>query len=227
MEWQSDKEMFQLIRDKLFTAVVGDVLDVLGYTAQFLPAEVRGITHDSIVLGRAMPVLEADEGDPQITRKNLHEKAFGLMFEALDSLSEDEVYICTGSSPTYALWGEMMSTRAMHLGAVGAVMNGYHRDTNGILSLGFPCFSLGAYAQDQGPRGKVVDFNCEIDMNGVMVSPGDIVFGDRDGVVIIPKPVESQVIRLAWEKATKENLLKMAIEQGMSAVEAYEKFGIM
>lgn len=227
MEWQSDKEMFQLMREKLFTAVVGDVMDGLGYTAQFLPAGVKGITTEMIVLGRAMTVLEADIGDPMITTKHLENKPFGLMFEALDSLTEDEVYVCTGSSPSYALWGEMMSTRALHLKAAGAVMNGYHRDTNGILSLDFPCFSFGAYAQDQGVRGKVVDYNCDINIEGVAISPGDVVFGDRDGVVIIPKAVEEQVIKLAWEKATTENVLKKAIEQGMSAVDAYEKFGIM
>src|SRR6187455_3044822 len=76
-----------------------------------------------------------------------------LMLRALDELKANEVYICTGGSPRYALWGELMSTRAQTLGAAGAVVDGYHRDTRGIRRLGFPVFSYGSYAQDQRVRG--------------------------------------------------------------------------
>lgn len=227
MQWQSDIELFKIIRDKLFTAVVGDVMDDMGFQNQFLYPAIKGIDSAQVIIGRAMTVLEADIGDPNIAIRGLKDKPFGLMFEALDSLKANEVYICTGSSPTYALWGEMMSTRAIHLDASGAVMNGYHRDSNGIKKLDFPCFSLGAFAQDQGVRGKVIDYGCEIIINEVKINPGDIVFGDIDGVVIIPKGIEQKVLKAAYEKATKENLLKKAIENGMSAVEAYDTFGIM
>src|SRR3546814_1308962 len=70
-------------------------------------------------------------------------KPFGLMFEALDSLQRNEVYICSGASPRYALWGGLMSVRAMYQKAAGAVVNGYSRDTNEVLQLNFPTFSLG------------------------------------------------------------------------------------
>ncbi len=109
--------------------------------------------------------------------------------EALDDLKRNEVYVCTGSSPRYALWGELMSTRAMKLGAAGTVLNGYTRDSHGINSLGYPTFSIGRYAQDQGPRGKVIDFRIDIEMEGVWIHPGDIVFGDIDGVCIIHNPL--------------------------------------
>ena len=92
------------------------------------------------------------------SRNPVLKKSFGLMLEALDDLKRDEDYICSGASPTYALWGELMSTRATKLGATGAVVNGYSRDTRGILKMNFPSFSWGNYAQDQAPRGKVIDF---------------------------------------------------------------------
>ena len=102
-----------------------------------------------------MTVLEADtEGEV--------DAGFGLMFRALDDLRPGEIYVCTGASPRYALWGGLMSARAMTLGAVGAVLDGYHRDTREILDLGFPVFSSGAYAQDQRLRGQVLDFRCPI-----------------------------------------------------------------
>ena len=120
-----------------------------------------------------------------------------------------------------------MTTRAMHLKAAGAVLDGYSRDTSEVLELGLPVFSYGGYAQDQGPRGKVVDYRVPVEINGVRVSPGDIVFGDRDGVLIIPKEVEKEAIAKALEKASTENQVRLAIQSGMSTVEAFKNFGVM
>jgi regulator of RNase E activity RraA len=227
--WRSDDELFAVARRELFTAVVGDVMDKLGLRRQFLSPQIQPLRDDMIVLGRAMPVLEADVHAENITdsANPLMKKSFGLMLEALDDLKPNEVYICTGSSPTYALWGELMSTRAMKLGAAGAVVDGYSRDTHGILALNFPTFSYGRYAQDQGPRGKVIDYRCPIEINGARIEPGDILFGDIDGVCVIPRRAERDVFTAALEKSRGEKRVAQAIKQGMSAVEAFEKFGIM
>lgn len=227
--WKSDNELFSIAKKELFPALVGDVLDQLGYQHQFISPEIKPVRSDMIVIGRAMPVLEADVFSESTDKGHnpLMERPFGLMFEALDSLRENEVYICTGSSFAYALWGGLMSTRALKLKAAGAVVNGYSRDTNEVEKLGFPTFSVGTYAQDQGPRGKVIDFNIPIEINGIRVSPGDIVYGDRDGVLIVPKEVEKKAFEGAIEKARGEQLVKKALEAGMSTVEAFEKFGIM
>jgi len=120
-----------------------------------------------------------------------------------------------------------MSTRAIKLGAAGAVLHGYSRDTREILNLGFPTFSYGGYAQDQGPRGKVLDYRVLIEFQGIKVNPGDIVYGDRDGVLIIPKEAEEDAFVGAIEKARGEQLVKKALEDGMSTVDAFDKFGIM
>ena len=227
--WQSDDELFALSKCELFTAVVGDVMDKLGLRRQFLWPKIQPLREDMIVIGRAMTVLEADVFAENIddSANALMKKSFGLMLEALDDLKRNEVYICTGSSPSYALWGELMSTRAMKLGAAGAVVDGYSRDTRGILALNFPCFSYGRYAQDQGPRGKVIDYRVPIEINGVRIESGDIVFGDIDGVCVIPRKAEQDVFRAALEKARGEKLVAKAIREGMGAVEAFEKFGIM
>jgi len=182
-----------------------------------------------VVIGRAMPVLEADVFAEVATETNnpLMKKPFGLMFEALDDLKEDEVYICTGSSHSYALWGGLMSTRAMKLKAAGAVLDGYSRDTNEVLRLGFPTFSMGTYAQDQGPRGKVIDYRTTIEWAGIRINPGDIIYGDRDGVLVIPKEVEEAAFMGAFEKARGEKLVMKSLQEGMSTVDAFEKYGIM
>lgn len=229
IEWNNDNELFALMREHLYTAVVGDILDKMGYLHQFLPPELQPLRDDMVVAGRAMTVLEADCFEELTigSQNPMMAKPFGLMLEALDALKENDVYICTGSSPKYALWGELMSTRAKVLGASGAVVDGYSRDTKGILEIDFPCFSYGRYSQDQGPRGKVIDFRVPIEIQGVRVNDGDIVFGDLDGVVVVPKAVEEEVIKLAYEKAVGEKMVAEAIKGGMSCVDSWNKYGIM
>jgi len=227
MTWNSDRELLTLMRTKLNSCVVGDVLDVLGHRNQFLPPAIRPLQDHLILAGRAMTVLEADCCGTTLGH-NGEEHAFGRMFEALDSLKEDEVYICTGSSPEYAQWGELMSQRARRLKAAGAVMNGYSRDTRAVREMDYPVFSFGPYGQDQGVRGRVVDYRCPIRFpNGVVVNPGDLLMGDVDGVVVVPQQIEREVIEAALEKVSGENRVRDAILKGMSTVEAFETFGIM
>ena len=224
-----DNELFAHMREGLFSAVIGDVMDMMGHTHQFLPPRIMPLREDMVVVGRAMPVLEADDfgGEGPGRAGGDLNQPFGLMLQALDDLRENEVYICTGSSPNYALWGELMSMAASNRGAAGAVVNGYSRDTRGILAQNFPCFSYGRYAQDQRPRGKVIDVRCTIEIEGVRVQPGDLVFGDLDGVCIIPREIEEEVFRRAWEKAHGEKQVFEAIKNGMGAQAAWDKFGIM
>ena len=227
--YKSFYELCLLAKTELFTALVGDVLDKLGYYHQFLPPSIKPLQPDMIVFGKAMPVLEADFFADKLSHSENEylNKPFGIMFQALDDLKENEVYICTGSSLNYALWGGLMSTRAMKLKAAGAVLYGYSRDIKEINHLGFPVFSMGTYAQDQGPRGKVIDYRVPIEIENVRVNPGDIVYGDCDGVVIIPSKIHRKVFNMALEKGRGEKLVKKAFADGMSAVDAFEKYGIM
>jgi len=227
--WKSDDELFALVQRELFTSVVGDVMDKLDLQHQFLPPQIQPLRQDMVVLGRAMPTLSVDVFAERIagSANRLMDKSFGLMLEALDDLRKNEVYVNTGSSPRNALWGELMSTRARKLGSRGAVLNGYVRDTKAILNMSFPTFAFGSYGQDSAPRCKVVDFRIPIEVGQVRVRPADIIFGDIDGVLLVPVEVEDEVFTLALEKARGEKLVKKAIEKGSSAVEAFEKYGIM
>jgi regulator of RNase E activity RraA len=226
--WENDEELFTLARKELFTAVVGDVMDKLNLRRQFLPPQIQPLDRRMMAIGRALTVLEADFFEElAVGHSSISAKQFGLMLEALDDLKANEIYVCTGASPRYALWGELMSIRAQRCGAAGAVVDGYSRDTHGILELGFPTFSYGAYAQDGGPRGKVVDFRVPIEIEGARIQPGDIIFGDVDGVCVVPKAAEEEVFVRALEKARGEKQVRKAIEEGMSATEAFRTFGIM
>ena len=227
--WKSDNELFALSRRELYTAVVGDIMDILGHKRQFLPPSIQPLRDDMVVIGRAMPVLEMDDegGEGPGRKSEVLNRPFGLMLSALDDLRPGEVYVCSGSSPSYALWGELMSMAASNRGATGAVVNGYSRDTKGILAQNFACFSMGRYSQDQRPRGKVVDFRCSITFGDVAVRPGDIVFGDMDGVCVVPREIETEVFTQALEKARGEKRVFEAIKSGMKAQESWDKFGIM
>ena len=222
--WKTDEELLSIIKKELFSAVVGDVMDKMDLRNQFMPPQIQPLRDHMVVVGRAMPLLVEDtDHDPDIPFQD----AYGLLFDALDNLKINEVYLCTGASPDYALWGELMSTRAKKLGAVGAVVDGYSRDTPGILDLDFPTFSYGGYAQDQAYRGKVVDYRVSINLKGVSIAPGDLVVGDLDGVCIVPQAVEHDVIDQALEKVRGEKLVRQALEEGMGAGEAFRTFGIM
>lgn len=215
-----DSARIDAIRTELYTPVVGDILDELGHRRQFLPPGIRGVRDDMKVVGRAMPVLIADVTGPQRT-------PFGRLTEALDQLEAGEVYLAQNATMPCSAWGEILTATARQRGAAGAVVDGYHRDTPRVLQQEFPVFSRGGYAQDAAVRSSVIDFRCRVRIGDVEVAPGDLVFGDVDGVVIIPAEVEDEVIERAFAKARTENRVRQAIEGGMSSTEALATFGVL
>jgi 4-hydroxy-4-methyl-2-oxoglutarate aldolase len=219
-EWQDDAGLFDLVRRELYTPVVGDILDGYGRCHQILPAAVQPMRENMVVVGRAMPVLMIDVYGPQ-------KKPFGLLTEALDDLRPGEVYLASGGAMRCAYWGELLTATARTRGAAGAVVNGYHRDTPQVLAQNWPVFSRGRFCQDSSVRTQVVDFRCMIEIGAVRIEPGDLVFGDLDGVVIVPAALEKEVIIKALEKARGEKVVRKAIEGGMSATDAFAKFGIL
>lgn len=219
-EWNNDSELFELVKKYLYTPVVGDILDAYGRYHQFLPPQIQPIKEDMKIVGRAMPVLMIDVYGKQ-------EKPFGLLTEALDQLQPGEVYIATGGAMRCAYWGEILTATAKKRGAAGAIINGYHRDTPQILEQNWPVFSRGRFAQDSSVRTQVVNYRCPIEIENVWINPGDLVFADLDGVLIIPKELEEEVITKALEKARGEKTVRKAIENGMSSTEAFKTYGIL
>jgi 4-hydroxy-4-methyl-2-oxoglutarate aldolase len=222
-EWTSDGELFRLIRAELFTSVVGDICDEIGLRDRFLPPAIRplGGRSSTVMAGRAMPVIEQD-----VETESPGTTEFGLMFEALDSLGPDEIYFSAGARRPYALFGELMSITAMKRGAAGVVCDGNVRDTEGILALGFPVFCHGSYALDQRGRGLVTAYRVSVRIGDLTIAPGEILVGDTDGVIAVPRSEEERVFTLALKKARTENRIKEALEQGSSATDAFRNFGM-
>lgn len=220
MDWRNDAELLSLIKDKLYTPVVGDVLDNLGFWHQFLPQAIKPMHTEMRIAGRAMTVQLADVTGPQ-------KQPFGRLTEALDQIQPDEIYIATGGSQNCAAWGEILTATARTRRGVGAIIDGFHRDTPRVLEQEWPVFSRGSYSQDACVRSSVINFRCLIKIQGVQVRPGDLIFGDMDGVVIIPREVEEKVLNLALQKASAEKVVRKEIEAGASSTEVFHKYGIL
>ncbi len=232
--WKNDEEMFKLMKEKLYTPVVGDILDQMGYKHQFLPAQIRP-------LAAMAPVgAYADQGEPDNRLKlagyactvlendvfEAPQKPFGYLTEALDQLKPNEIYVATGAHNS-ALWGELLTTAAKARGAAGAVLDGYTRDTPQVIGLNFPVFARACWAQDSSVRTYVCDFRCTIEIGQVTIHDGDLVFGDVDGVLIIPRDIHEEVLEKAFIKAAGEKVVRNAIAGGMSATEAFATYGIL
>src|SRR5438105_3495122 len=215
-----DSELFALIRERLFTPVLGDILDRERRWHQFLPQPIKPIAPMHRVVGRAFPVQIADVAGPQ-------SRPFGRLTDALDGIQPGEVYLATGGSMNCAAWGEILTATARTRGGAGAVIDGFHRDTPRVLEQNWPVFSRGSFAQDAGVRSSVIDFRCTVEIGGVLVEPGDLIFGDIDGVLVIPRAIEGHIIELALEKVAGGKAVRREIEAGSTSTAVFDRYGIL
>jgi len=148
--------------------------------------------------------------------------------EAVDSILPGEVVvISTGRSRRNAPWGELLSTAAMARGAKGAVIDGFVRDVLKIEELGFPVFAAGIKPVDSRGRGIVIDCNIPVECGGITVTPGDLVFADYDGVVVIPSGLVADVVRLASEKVLRETNSREELKKGRYLRDVYDEYGVL
>ena len=219
-------ELFALMETSLYSAVLSDALDAVGYRQQVMRHNVRPLYPAAIVVGRAMTVQCVDTYE-------IPDEPYQMEIEAVDSLKPNDVFVCSTSvgepsrSQCISIWGELLSTAARAHGARGAVIDGSIRDARQIKAMQFPVFMTGLSPADSNGRGEVIAYNTPIECGGVRVNPGDIVFGDIDGVVVIPQAVEAEVIHAALEKVSGENRTRDALRDGATLREVYDKYGIL
>lgn len=214
-------KVFDVLAEELYTAVISDILDGLGYRDQALDATIRPAYPGAVVAGRAHTVLSTDVYAPPAD-------PYGMEIAAIDALQPDDVVVAaTNRSTRTCFWGELLSTAARARGARGAVIDGYTRDVRRIERMGFPVFATGMRPVDSNGRGLVVSFGEPVLCGGVLVHPGDIVFGDMDGIVVIPRAVEETVIARAREKVAGENRARLDLERGDSLRAVYDRYGVL
>lgn len=222
-EFADDADRFRWIREHLYVPAVCDVLDGLGFRDQAMHQRLRPLdAENSTIVGRARTFrwMETDyvvEEDP-----------YGLEIEAMDSLGPGDVAVhSTDHGGTNAPWGELMSTVAQRNGAVGCVCDSMIRDCRRIIALGFPVFTTGIRPLDSMGRGRVMDYDVPVRCGGVLVRPGELVFADFDGVVVVPRAVEDEVLALANEKAGKETESRRALLAGETLRAVYDRYGVL
>lgn len=209
------------LKGKLYSAVLSDVLDDLGYRFQTLDPGLFPLDDSLVVMGRAFTAVAVEVFD-------IPAEPYRLQMEAVDSVQTGEVIVVhTGSSQKAAFWGELLSTACRARGGVGAIVDGLCRDTGKIKEMGFPVFSRGVRPVDSKGRMDVIAYQISIEISGVRIAPGDIIFGDRDGITVVPQNVELEAIERALEKVSGENLVRKALQDGMLCTEAFRTFGIL
>ena len=132
-----------------------------------------------------------------------------------------------GGSIRSGIWGELLTTAAKNGGCVGAVVDGAIRDVAKIRTMNFPVYARATCVYDSLNRQRVVDADVPVEIDGVVFSPGCLVFSDEDGVVVVPREVEAEAIRRAWDKVHAENVVRDEIRAGMKSVAAFEKYGVL
>jgi 4-hydroxy-4-methyl-2-oxoglutarate aldolase len=208
---------------KLFTSVLSDCLDQIGLMRQALPPRIRPLDEACVMVGRArtaafMEVYSVPPGSNPYT----------LEIALIDSLQPGDIPVFACSNPLrVAPWGELLSTASRVRGAVGALMDGCVRDIKAIRAMGFPVFHGGIAPLDSKGRGRIMEIDIPIECGGVAVQTGDLVFGDADGVVVIPQPAEEEVLRLAFEKVNGERNTLHDLQRGDSLAAVFARYGIL
>jgi len=216
-----DVDLGEHITRHLYTAVLSDALDELGVRDRAMREHLRPLQPDSVVAGRARTIICMD-------LYHIPENPYAKEIEAVDSILPGEVVVVsTGESKRNAPWGELLSTAATARGARGAVIDGLVRDVKKITALGFPVFAAGIKPVDSRGRGIVVDYNVPVECGGIMVYPGDLIVADFDGVVAIPSQIVDDVVRLATEKASRENESRAELMAGAYLRDVFDKYGVL
>jgi regulator of RNase E activity RraA len=215
---------FAELKRLLYTAVLSDVLDGLGRMDRAMRPFVRPLDDASVIMGRArtglwMDVFAVAAGE------NPYEHEMAL----IDDLGPGDVAVfgCGGPTERIAPWGELLSTAATCRGAAGCVTDGLVRDVRQIRAMGFPVFHGGIGPLDSRGRGKMVAIDVPIVCGGVRVEPRDVVFGDVDGVVVLPAAIADEAIERALAKVTAENRTRDELRAGRLLSEVYAKYGVL
>ncbi len=212
------------MRETFFCAMISDVLDSLGHMGQAMKPYIRPLDEDLVMVGRARTMLYADVYARPGPDENHYELEIGLV----DDLGPGDVVVAAcGKTGRIAPWGGLLSTAATLRGAVGAVMDGCVRDIRHVRELNLPVYSGGIAPLDSMGRGKVIEVDVPVECGGVSVHPGDIVFGDADGCIVIPKALEMAVLEEGRAKLAAENKSLGALKAGRKLIDVYDEFGVL
>ncbi|MFT5465000.1 MAG: 4-hydroxy-4-methyl-2-oxoglutarate aldolase [Verrucomicrobiales bacterium] len=211
------------VRENLYSAVISDVLDAAGFRQQCLTTtpQLAPKTGINQLVGRCRTTLweEIDFEDPE---------PYKIELEAVDDCRPDDVLIAAAQGSTRSgIWGELLSTASRNRGCAGVIVDGAVRDIAAMREMKFPVFANLVSPYDSFNRQRVISRDEPVEVGGVKIETGDLVFADEDGVVIVPQAVEAEILTAAWQKVHAENEVRDAIRDGLGAAAAFEKYGVL
>lgn len=216
-----EDRLLGILRDDLYVAVVSDVLDASGLLHQAMDERLRPLAPGMRLIGRAHTVLTTDVFERPA-------EPYRLEIESVDALKPGDVMVAsTNHSQRTCFWGELLSTAAVARGATGCAIDGHTRDALRIMEMGFPVFTTGFRPVDSSSRSTVVGYGVPVEVGGVIVNPGDIIFGDFDGIVVIPPDHLEPVVTAAHKKVTSENSSRDMLKSGATLRDVYDRFGVL
>ncbi len=216
-----DSGQLDVFASQLYSAVISDILDDLGFRNQVLPAEIQAIDPSTRLVGYAATLLAADE-------YVIPDRPYEGQIDAVDGLAPGSIaVIATGRSDRCAFWGELFSTAARARGCRGTLIDGFTRDSERISAMAYPVFCRGARPIDIKGRSRVIEAGVLVELGGVRIRPGDLIFGDRDGVVVVPREVEDSVVGMALAKVNTEDHARDALREGVLLRAVWERDGVL
>jgi 4-hydroxy-4-methyl-2-oxoglutarate aldolase len=213
----------QKIREHLFVALLSDTLDSLGHRHQAFSPNIRPLDEELVLVGRARTglyreVFHVAEG----------ENPYELEIALIDDLKPGDIpVLACGTSGRIAPWGGLLTTACIARGAAGCITDGLVRDIKAIRKLSFPVHHGGIGPLDSKGRGVMAAIDVPVECGGVSVHSGDLIVGDADGVVAIPRAIESEVLARAFERIAKENETEAALRRGEKLADVFARIGIL
>jgi len=221
MARSDETAVFDKMERILYSGVISDALDEVGIRNHTLNRLIRPLREQMVVAGRAFPIIASEVYE-------VKDEPYKTTIEALDSLKKNQVpFLATNNNVSTAMWGELLSTASRARGARGTIVDGLSRDTKKIIEMRFPVFCTGMMPTDSKGRADFIDYDCTVRSGDATINPGDMVFADYDGGVVIPTEVEGDVLKLAYAKVSTENTVRRELLRGKLLREAWEKHGLL
>lgn len=209
----------EMIKEKLYSGIISDVLDGMGYRNQALAGGISPLTDDTVIFGPAFTSIGT-------TVYSMPENPLVAQCKVVDQLGEDEIYVLvTRGDYNCAVFGELFATAVNARKGAGVLLDGYARDVKALKEMKFPLFYKGRDVRTSKGRCEINECQIPVILDGVTIRPGDYIFGDIDGVIVIPKEVAEEVIRQAAETVEKENEVRTRLFNGSTLQKAYEEIG--
>ena len=222
MNFDNESDLFDYLEKHSYAAVYSDIMDEMGFRTQVVSpnARIKPIKDNYVAMGRAVTLLNSPDGNEN--------NPYDLVIKCIDSMSSETILVTTGTEPLETgIMGELTATALRVNGCRGAVVNGYTRDARKIMEMNFPTFAWGTSPIDTTGRVRVIETNIPITIGGVSIHPGNMVFADLDGIIVIPKEIESEVIKKVIERIGTENTVRNELADGKKMADVWKRHGVL